>query len=181
VTREDELRALRRAVEQAEAKKSASQDAEPAAPSVPEALARLALPRLDHVSRPLIEPLPDPEPIGPIEVVEVSKRRDATKRRRKRSAGAKEKLYPRAEVRRVIVMWRDREHVPQQVSKSSLARRGFSRKAVQRVIRLDEGGAFRLGPRGGLQLIGMDGGFRSAPDMISLRKLERALGLDSLG
>jgi hypothetical protein len=140
------------------------------------------------VARKLGEVPPDLEPLGPfgpLEVVVVGDERDARTSSRKtrvtkRRAGTPETFYDRAEIRRVLVLWRGRASSPQQISQKSLARKGFSRMAVRRVIRLDEYGAFELGPRGGLRLHGIDGEFRAAPKKVSLRSLERALGLPSM-
>jgi hypothetical protein len=101
-------------------------------------------------------------------------------RRKKGTAGAPEGKYERDEIKRVLLAWRSRTTAPQHITKSSLARPGFSRTAVRRVIRLDEHGAFHFGPRGGLELLGISGEFRAAPARVSLRALERALGLDPL-
>jgi hypothetical protein len=89
--------------------------------------------------------------------------------------GVPEKRYPRDEVVRVLLARRAGS-----VSQRELARPEFPRKAVRRVIRLDEHGAFRLGPRGGLSWAGSNGEFRPAGKEVSLRALERALGLGSL-
>jgi hypothetical protein len=88
-------------------------------------------------------------------------------------AGAPERRYPRGEIARVLLARRERR-----VSQEDLARAGFSRTAVRRVIRLDRHGGFRLGPRGGF---GSNGEFRPAGREVSLRALERALGLGPLG
>jgi hypothetical protein len=102
------------------------------------------------------------------------------KRAAKGTAGSPDALYPREEIKRALLLWRSRSTSPQQVSQSSIARPGFSRVAVRRVIRLDEHGAFELGPRGGLRLLGINGEFRAVPKKVSLRALERALGLEPL-
>jgi hypothetical protein len=102
------------------------------------------------------------------------------KRAAKGSAGAPDALYDREEIKRALCLWRDRATSPQQISQASIARPGFSRTAVRRVIRLDEHGAFERGPRGGLRLLGIRGEFRAAPKKVSLRALERALGLTPL-
>jgi hypothetical protein len=109
-----------------------------------------------------------------------SGKRGARTGRRKGTAGAPDAFYDRSEIKRVLLAWRRRETAPQQISRTSLARPGFSRTAVRRVIRLDENGAFRLGARGGLKLLGINGEFRAAPTRISLRALERSLGLEPL-
>jgi hypothetical protein len=100
--------------------------------------------------------------------------------RRKGAAGAPDAFYDREEIKRVLRLWRDRSTAPQKISQTSLARPGFSRTAVRRVIRLDEHGAFELGSRGRLRLLGIHGEFRAAPKKVSLRALERALGLEPL-
>jgi len=109
-----------------------------------------------------------------------SAQKPRTKRAARRRVGTPDTLYDRDEIKRVVLLWRNRETSPQQISVTSLARRGFSRAAVRRVIRLDEHHAFSLGPRGGLSLHGIDGEFRAAPRKVSLRALERALGLEPL-
>ena len=124
------------------------------------------------------------EPIGPIEVVAVESNPGppavsgpAVERR---GVGAPQGMYPREEIVRVLRAWRGRQDGPQRVSTRSLERPGFSHKAVRRVIRLDDEGAFRLGPRGGLRCAGINGEFRPAGERVSLRALERLLGLGSL-
>jgi hypothetical protein len=104
----------------------------------------------------------------------------ARERETRSKAGAPEALYDRDEIARVLTLWRNRSTLPQAVSQSSLARGTFPRTAVRRVIRLDDNGAFQLGPRGGLRLLGINGEFRAAPKRVSLRALERALGLEPL-
>lgn len=99
---------------------------------------------------------------------------------RGRKAGAHDKLYPRDAVARVVRAWRGRYDGPQRVSIRSLARPEFSSNAVRRVKRLDEAGAFQLGPRGGLMCVGIDKQFRHSGPKISLRELERILGLEPL-
>ena len=98
----------------------------------------------------------------------------------RRGRGAPEALYPREEIVRVLHAWRGRRGAPQRITPGSLERPGFTRKAVRRVIALDAVGAFELGPRGGLKLAGINGEFRPARKLVSLRALERALGLGSL-
>ena len=102
------------------------------------------------------------------------------KDRAAKAGGSPDALYPREEIARALRGWRNRNDSPQQVSQASLARAEFSRTAVRRVIRLDEHGAFDLGQRGGLRLHGTNGEFRAAPKKVSLRALERALGLPPL-
>lgn len=120
---------------------------------------------------------PEIEHLGPIEVILA---RHPSKHSAESRTGAPDTFYKRDEVKRALVLWRGRETSPQQISQSSIARPGFPRTAVRRVIRLDEHGAFELGPRGGLRLLGINGEFRAAPEKISLRTLERALGLEPL-
>lgn len=130
---------------------------------------------------PELVPLPEIEPLGPVDVRVVGTEPPADRPRPPRGAGAPDRLYPREEIARVVRAWRARHSAPQQISPRSLARPGFSHKAVRRVIRLDDEGAFRLGPRGGLWCAGINGEFRHAHKQESLRALELALGLPPLG
>jgi hypothetical protein len=102
-----------------------------------------------------------------------------TRKRRKRR-GAPDTLYPREEITRVLKRCRDPSARPEQLTPTALAREEFSRVAVARVQRLDKAGAFRLGSRGGLRVYGNNGEFRAAGKTVSLRALERALGLEPL-
>lgn len=135
---------------------------------------KTGLPRLRVVQEPELAP------VGPIQV-ELAPNQPAPAVNKTHQAGAPDRLYPRDEIVRVLRAWRGRYDTPQKVSARSLARPGFSRTAVRRVIRLDENGAFQLGPRGGLKWHGIDGEFRAARKLVSLRALEEALGLGSLG
>jgi hypothetical protein len=109
-------------------------------------------------------------------------RRSAKQRGRKnrKGVGAPEAFYDRDEIKRAVELWRGRDSLPQEISQTSIARPGFPRTAVRRALRLDEHGAFELGPRGGLRLLGIDGEFRAAAKKVSLRALERTLGLEPL-
>jgi hypothetical protein len=103
-----------------------------------------------------------------------------SRRSRRRRRGKPDTRYPREEIARVLKLRRDRNTLPQQLTPTALARKGFSRTAVTRVLNLDDHGAFQLGPRGGLRVLGNNGEFRAAGKTVSLRALERGLGLDRL-
>jgi hypothetical protein len=103
-----------------------------------------------------------------------------SRRSRRRRRGKPDTRYPREEIARVLKLRRDRNTLPEQLTPTALARKGFSRVAVRRVLNLDDHGAFQLGPRGGLRVYGNNGEFRAANRTESLRGLERALGLEQL-
>jgi hypothetical protein len=148
--------------------------------------AEIAKKALSPVGGPPLIELTEPVPVEqielrPIEVVIagdrrrppriVSRRGRATRRGRE---GAPDRLYPSVEIARVLIaLADDPEH-----SQTSLASRALPRTAVRRVIRLDRHGAFSLGPRGGLRLLGTNGEFRAAGKEVPLRVLERVLGLE---
>jgi hypothetical protein len=98
------------------------------------------------------------------------------RRRRRGEPGVDPKQYPTNTVINAIRHWRKGGDNPNQ---SEISRRtGLSRTAVRRIGRLDDLGAFKLGPRGGLHLLGIDGRFRAARASVSLKALEAALDLE---
>lgn len=128
-----------------------------------------------------------PEPvIGPIEVVVVESRdkppAKPTPPRRNpnpappRRVGAPEQDYPREQVARVLVALRNGQDTLGGLARTS----GLSVKAVRRIKRLAEHGGLELGPRGGLRCARSHGEFGHARKFVSLRELERALGLGPL-
>jgi hypothetical protein len=120
-------------------------------------------------------------PLDDEEQIEPPRQRKRARSVRRGDPGSPDTLYDRGEIKRALELWRSRDDSPQKISQSSIARKTFPRTAVRRVIRLDEHGAFELGPSGGLRLRGIHGEFRAAPKTVSLRALERALGLKPFG
>jgi hypothetical protein len=106
--------------------------------------------------------------------------KSATRSRRRKQTtrttyGHPEKKYPRSQVVDAIHRWREGG---ENRNVSEISRRTkLSRQVLERIGRLDQAGAFELGPRGGLLVPGTDRKFRAAGASISIRALERALDL----
>ncbi len=83
--------------------------------------------------------------------------------------------YSRGQIAVAVRRWRDggRKRNVSEISR----RTQLSRPLIMRIGRLDDHGAFELGPRGGLRVLGRDGTFRAADASVSIRALEKALGL----
>jgi len=102
---------------------------------------------------------------------------NARRRRRKQvTYGKPPATYPRAAVADAVRRWREGGEKRNVAEIARLAK--LSRPLIERIGRLDDHGAFELGPRGGLWVLGTDRKFRAAAASVSIRSLEMALGLD---